>query len=321
MARFSAALAGHGGRLTRGRPEVLQVNTGKKCNLTCTHCHVNAGPGRKEVMARETIDRVLEWLERSGVPTVDLTGGAPEIIPDFRHLVERAAAGGRRVIDRSNLTILLEPGFDDLPEFLARHRVEIVASLPCYLGENVDAQRGDGVFEASIAALQRLNGLGYGRGLPLHLVYNPQGGRLPPAQEELEEDYKKELGARFGIVFDRLYTITNMPIARFAAQLRHEGRLDAYFDLLESAFNPATLPGLMCRTTVSVDWEGRVYDCDFNQQLGIAAPAAGRRFLWEIDPGAFEGAQIAVADHCFGCTAGAGSSCGGALESEPALAG
>jgi radical SAM/Cys-rich protein len=315
VSRFEAHLERHGIRLTRQRPEILQINTGKLCNLTCMHCHVNAGPKRKEIITRATIDRILEWLAPTDIPTVDLTGGAPEMIPDFRHLVAEAKRQGRHVIDRCNLTILLEPGHEDLAEFLRDHRVEIVASMPCYSAENVNAQRGDGVFDASIEALRRLNALGYGTRdeLPLHLVYNPVGAFIPGDEAELEADYKRELAAHFGIRFHRLYTIANMPIARFSSWLRHEGKLDEYMETLVAAFNPASVKGLMCRNTISVGWRGEVYDCDFNQQLGMQLGNGKPLFVWELDPATFDEHAIRMADHCFGCTAGAGSSCGGAL--------
>jgi radical SAM/Cys-rich protein len=261
------------GYLRRARPEILQVNVGKLCNLTCIHCHVNAGPKRKEIMTRDTINRIMSWLARTDIPTVDLTGGAPEMIPDFRYLIMqiRSLQLSRHVIDRCSLTILLERGYEDLSEFLANNKVEIIASRPCYSPENVNAQRGEGVFEASIAALQLLNSLGYGTNadLPLHLVYNPVGAFLPPSQDELEADYKRELKKHFGIVFNRLYALTNLPIGRFASYLRRNNKLDDYMRLLIDAFNPATIDGLMCRNTISVGWRGEVYDCDFNQQLGI----------------------------------------------------
>ena len=315
VSRFEAHLERHGIRLTRQRPEILQINTGKLCNLTCMHCHVNAGPKRKEIITRATIDRILEWLAPTDIPTVDLTGGAPEMIPDFRHLVAEAKRQGRHVIDRCNLTILLEPGHEDLAEFLRDHRVEIVASMPCYSAENVNAQRGDGVFDASIEALRRLNALGYGTRdeLPLHLVYNPVGAFIPGDEAELEADYKRELAAHFGIRFHRLYTIANMPIARFSSWLRHEGKLDEYMETLVAAFNPASVKGLMCRNTISVGWRGEVYDGDFNQQLGMQLGNGKPLFVWELDPATFDEHAIRMADHCFGCTAGAGSSCGGAL--------
>jgi radical SAM/Cys-rich protein len=317
MNRFSERLAAQGLELRRGRAEILQVNVGKLCNLTCMHCHVNAGPKRKEIMTRETIDRIIDWLAKTEIPTVDLTGGAPEMIPDFRYFVERAKAlqPSRHVIDRCNLTILLEPGYEDLADFLAKRQVEIIASMPCYSAENVNAQRGEGVFEGSIKALQLLNSLGYGYDteLPLHLVYNPMGASLPAPQAELETNYKRELAKHFGIVFNNLYTITNLPIGRFAAYLRHNNKLEEYMRLLIDNFNPATAQGLMCRNTVSVGWRGEVYDCDFNQQLGMQWKNGAPIFLWDVDPSKIDNRKIMTGDHCLGCTAGAGSSCGGAL--------
>jgi radical SAM/Cys-rich protein len=312
---FALTLQTHGLDLRRGRTEILQINTGKLCNLTCTHCHVNAGPARKEIITRATLERLLAWLAPTDIPTVDLTGGAPEMIPDFRWLVTQLRAQGRRVIDRCNLTILLEPGYEAMAAFLAEHRVEIVASMPCYSPENVNAQRGDGVFDASIQALQRLNALGYGRrdDLPLHLVYNPVGAQLPGPQAELEADYKRELKQHFGIEFHQLYTITNMPIARFASWLRHNGQFMAYMDTLRAAFNPATVHGLMCRTTLSIGWRGEVYDCDFNQQLGMQWRDGRPLLLWDIDPASGADRPIALGEHCYGCTAGCGSSCGGSV--------
>ena len=323
--RFRQVLAQHDLPLRHAATRVLQINVGKLCNLTCTHCHVNAGPRRKEIMTRETIDRILGWLETTDIPTVDLTGGAPEMIPDFRYLIERLTTmtPRRHVMDRCNLTILLEPSQDGLAEFLAEHRVEIVASMPCYSPANVNAQRGDGVFDASIAALQLLNRLGYGQDpaaerLPLHLVYNPGGAFLPGPQAELEADYKRELKEHFGIVFNKLFTITNLPVSRFASYLRHSGQLADYMRLLIDAFNPGTVNGLMCRDTINVGWRGEVFDCDFNAMLGMqwrGGEEEGKRplFLWDLDPATVEGREIQTADHCFGCTAGAGSSCGGAL--------
>src|SRR6058998_3918622 len=315
--RFAQRLADYSIALRRGRPEILQVNVGKLCNLTCVHCHVNAGPKRKEIMSRETIDRIIDWFGKTDIPTIDLTGGAPEMIPDFRYFIEqvKSVRPTRHVIDRCNLTILLERGYEDLARSLAKNKVEIIASLPCYSPENVDAQRGDGVFEGSIAALQLLNSLGYGMDpdLPLHLVYNPVGAFLPPSQDELEVDYKRELKKHFGIVFNNLYALTNLPIGRFASYLRHNGKLNEYMELLISAFNRATISGLMCRNTISVGWRGEVYDCDFNQQLRMQWFRNGeseRLFLWDIDPGSLEGREIMTGNHCFGCTAGAGSSCG-----------
>ena len=317
MNRFAQKLTEHSISLRRARPEVLQVNVGKLCNLTCVHCHVNAGPNRKEIMTRETVDRIIDWLAKTDIPTVDITGGAPEMIPDFRYFLERVKAlqPSRHIIDRCNLTILLEPGYGDLAEFLAKRKVEIVASMPCYSAENVDAQRGEGVFEGSIKALQLLNSLGYGYDpeLPLHLVYNPVGPFLPPAQEELEADFKRELAAHFGIVFNKLYTITNLPIGRFASYLRRNKKLEEYMQLLISVFNPGTISGLMCRNTISVGWRGEVYDCDFNQQLNMQWENGKRLFLWDVDPDKIDDREIMTGEHCFGCTAGAGSSCGGAI--------
>jgi len=317
MNRFALKLAEHSLSLRRARPEILQVNVGKLCNLTCMHCHVNAGPKRKEIMTRDTIDRIIDWLAETEIPIVDLTGGAPEMIPDFRYFVERVkeVQPSRHVIDRCNLTILLEPGYEDLARFLAANKVEIIASMPCYSPENVNAQRGEGVFDGSIKALQLLNSLGYGvvADLPLHLVYNPVGAFLPPPQTELETDYKRELKEHFGIVFNKLYTITNLPIARFASYLRRNNKLEDYMQLLIDNFNPATIDGLMCRNTISVGWRGEVYDCDFNQQLGLQWKNGRRLFLWDVDLDKMDNREIMTGDHCFGCTAGSGSSCGGAI--------
>ena len=314
---FSRALADHHLCCQRKRTDVLQLNLGKLCNLTCVHCHVNAGPKRREIITRETIDRILGWLLKTEINTVDLTGGAPEMMPDFRYLVGqlRKMPQVQTIIDRCNLTILLEPGYEWLGDFLVVHRVKIVASMPCYQLDNVDAQRGDGVFDSSIRALQFLNRLGYGRldGLPLDLVYNPNGDFLPPDQTELEADYKRELKKHFDIDFHRLYTLTNMPIGRFASWLKHRGKLDLYMQLLIKAFNPASVAGLMCQNTLSVGWQGEVYDCDFNQQLGMQWKNGVPLFLWDLDPERLEGGPIATDNHCFGCTAGSGSSCGGAL--------
>lgn len=320
MNRFSDRLAAEGLQLRRAETEILQVNVGKLCNLTCVHCHVNAGPKRKEIITRETIDRIINWLAKTDIPTVDLTGGAPEMIPDFRYFIERVKKlqPSRHIIDRCNLTILLERGYEDLPEFLATNKVEIIASMPCYSPDNVNAQRGEGVFEGSIAALQLLNSVGYGTDpdLPLHLVYNPVGAFLPGPQTELDADYKRELKKHFGILFGKLYSITNLPIGRFATYLRRNNKLDEYMELLIQAFNPTTIDGLMCRNTISVGWRGEVYDCDFNQQLGMQWSGNGGSkplFLWDIDPESLDNREIMTGDHCFGCTAGAGSSCGGAI--------
>ena len=304
--------------ITRRALDTLQVNLGYKCNQACLHCHVNASPDRKEMMARATIDDVLRVLAARGIGTLDVTGGAPELNPHFRHLVHEARALSVRVIDRCNLTILNEPGFEDLADFLARERVEVTASLPCYTKENVDRQRGDHVFESSILGLQKLNALGYGietTGLVLNLVYNPLGPSLPPAQDRLEATYKRELAANFGIVFNRLFTLANMPIKRFGSTLVTQGKFASYMRLLRSAHNPDNLDGVMCRSLVSVDYRGYLYDCDFNQMLGIPLVTAGkpRRHLADLLTESLDGAPIAVAEHCYGCTAGQGSSCAGAL--------
>jgi radical SAM/Cys-rich protein len=309
--------------LRRAKVEIFQINVGKLCNQTCVHCHVDAGPRRREVMKRETMDRIVDWLARTDIPNVDITGGAPEIIPDFRHLVERVKAlkPARHIIDRCNLTIFFEPGHDYLPQFLAENEIEVIASLPCYSAENVDAQRGRGVFDKSIRALQWLNELGYGTlpKLQLQLVYNPLGAFLPGPQAELEADFHRELQQHFGIVFNRLYTITNMPIARFAAFLHRQRKYEEYMQLLIDNFNPAAAEGLMCRNTLSIGWRGEVYDCDFNQMLNMQWSRNGGNqphdllFLWDLDAAQIEGRPILTGEHCFGCMAGAGSSCGGAI--------
>jgi radical SAM/Cys-rich protein len=309
--------------LRRGRLDTLQVNLGYRCNQSCVHCHVNAGPSRTEAMDGETVDLVLEVLKRRQIPTLDITGGAPELHPQFRRLVRSARSLGVRVMDRCNLTILEQPGQEDLPQFLAGERVEVVASMPCYLQDNVDRQRGRGVFDGSIRALRALNALGYGgpdTGLILNLVYNPQGPSLPPAQTELERDYKRELGERYGIVFNRLFTLANMPIQRFGAILLAQGQFDAYLALLRHAHMDRNLAGVMCRNLISVDYRGFVYDCDFNQMLDLPLTRAerGRVHLSELRDEDIVDNPINVAGHCFGCTAGQGSSCGGALK--PAVA-
>lgn len=296
----------------------LQVNLGYLCNQTCVHCHVDAGPKRTELMDEDTIAQVLAFLTaQPQVRTLDLTGGAPEMNPHFRYLVEEATALGIRVIDRCNLTILEEPGYADLAEFLAVQQVEITASLPCYLEDNVNRQRGRGVFQASIRALQRLNALGYGRdgsGLILNLVYNPQGPVLPPSQQSLEAAYHEHLG-EMGIVFNHLYTITNMPIARFGSTLISKGQFHDYMHLLRAAYRPENHDTVMCRSLISVDWQGYVHDCDFNQMLNMPLGAGGQRRTHLVDLLAkdLQDETIAIADHCYGCTAGQGSSCGGAL--------
>ena len=315
--------------LKRQRLSTLQVNLGYKCNQTCLHCHVNAGPNRTEMMSEDNLRLVGEVLRARSIATLDLTGGAPELHPDFRRLVREARALGVHVIDRCNLTILFEPGQEDLARFLADQEVEVVASLPCYSLDNVDRQRGAGVFDKSIAALQQLNALGYGQngsGLTLNLVYNPQGATLPPDQVRLQADYKRELLGHFGIVFNELFALANMPIQRFGSMLISKGQFNDYLRLLKDNFAGVNLANVMCRSLVSVDWQGYLYDCDFNQQLGLALPSAsplaqlrdGRphlRHLLQEDP---SGRPIRVAEHCYGCTAGQGSSCGGALHEQGA---
>lgn len=312
--------------LRRRAVETLQINLGYRCNQSCVHCHVNAGPNRTEEMSRDTIDAVIAFLAASPeVHTLDLTGGAPELNRHFRSLVVAARSRGVRVIDRCNLTILEEPGQEGLAEFLAAHGVEVVASMPCYLEDNVDRQRGKGTFDASIRGLQRLNALGYARpasGLMLNLIYNPQGANLPPEQQALQRDYKQQLAERFGVVFNQLFTLANMPIQRFGSMLVSRGRFNSYMALLRSAHREDNLSQVMCRSLLSVDWQGYLYDCDFNQQLGLAIRDAGkpRVHLSEITAEQLEDQPIRVADHCFGCTAGQGSSCGGALHSATAPA-
>ena len=305
--------------------EVLQVNVGKLCNQTCAHCHVDAGPDRRETMSAETATACLDVLAAGEIATLDITGGAPEMSPEFRRLVIEGRQLGRRVIDRSNLTILLAPGFRDLPEFLAAHQVEIVASLPCYSAENTDRQRGEGAFDRSIEALRRLNELGYGRphsGLSLTLVYNPIGPTLPPPQTSLEAAYRRELDQRYGIVFNRLYTITNMPISRFLDDLVRTGRYADYMQKLIDAYNPAAAGEVMCRKMLSVGWNGWLYDCDFNQMLELELLPGLPRTIEELKSclragsdalGLLAGRPIVTGRHCFGCTAGAGSSCTGAI--------
>jgi radical SAM/Cys-rich protein len=304
--------------IRRGRLETLQVNIGYRCNQSCVHCHVNAGPNRTEEMPSDVIDTVLAFLARKSVTTLDITGGAPELNPHFRRLVSAARAMGVRVMDRCNLTVLEVVGHEDLAQFLAGEQVEIIASLPCYLEDNVDRQRGKGVFEASIRALRRLNALGYGRaetGLVLNLVYNPQGLSLPPPQPALQEDYRRVLGERYGVVFNRLYALTNMPIQRFGAILLANGEFDRYLDLLRGAHLDANLDRVMCRNLISVDWRGYIYDCDFNQMLDLPLKYGPqeRVRLSDLLDADIEGRPIRVAGHCYGCTAGQGSSCGGAL--------
>ncbi len=306
--------------LRRGALDTLQVNLGYRCNQSCLHCHVAASPGRTEAMSSDTLGLVIEALDRLAVTTLDITGGAPELHPGFRRLVGEARARGLRVLDRCNLSVLLEPGQGDLAGFLAANAVELVASLPCYLEENVDAQRGDGAFARSLAGLRLLDALGYGTpgsGLDLALVYNPQGADLPPPQRALEADYRRVLGERYGIRFNRLLALANLPIGRFGSALLSRGEFDAYLALLKQAHREANLDGVMCRSLLSVDWQGFLYDCDFNQMLGLSLAVGGSPVhLRDLPRLALEGNHIVTADHCYGCTAGQGSSCGGALTSD-----
>lgn len=304
----------------RAALDTLQVNLGYLCNQSCAHCHVNAGPTRTEQMARDTVELVIAVLDETGVRTLDLTGGAPELNPHFRYLVNAARQRGVRVIDRCNLTVLSQPGQEDLAAFLASRQVEITASLPCYLRDNVEAQRGSGVYDASINALRELNALGYGDTLVLNLVYNPVGPTLPPPQQALDADYRRELVTRFGIRFTQLFTLANMPISRFGAVLLAQGQYSTYMQLLRDNFSASNLETLMCRRLLSVDWRGYLYDCDFNQMLDLPILASNRRHLrdllrdGELAGDLLEGTPISTAEHCYGCTAGQGSSCGGALD-------
>ena len=311
----AVATAGHA-PLRATRVEVLQINLGKRCNQACRHCHVDAGPDRSEVMPADVVDACLRFLESSGVPVLDVTGGAPELHPAFRDIVTRARALGCRVIDRCNLTITRLPAYADLPEFLASHQVEVTASLPSVSARQTDTQRGDGVFEDSIAALRRFNELGYGlegSGLVLNLVTNPVGAFLPGSQAALEGEWKRDLARRHGVVFNQHFTITNMPISRYLQFLIDSGNLESYMARLTGAFNPATVDGLMCRTTLSVGWDGTLYDCDFNQMLEVGTTAGSPRTIFAVHAPALEGRPIAVGPHCFGCTAGGGSSCAGTV--------
>ena len=318
--QFDSVLRRHGlWPLRREAVRTVQVNVGKLCNQACHHCHVEAGPKRAEIMTRLTAERVVTRLEASrAVDTVDITGGAPELNANFRYLVESARRLGFRVIDRCNLTVLFEPRMNWLPQFLASQQVALVCSLPCYGAKNVDQQRGRGVFDRSIEALQLLNRLGYGRPdspLKLHLVYNPVGAFLPPPQAALERDYRRELGQHFGVEFHQLFTITNMPIKRFAEQLARWGQHETYMSLLVNHFNPAAVPGVMCRSLVSVGWDGKLYDCDFNQMLELPVLGRGRALLDVVSFDDLADTEVATGRHCFGCAAGAGSSCGGATVS------
>jgi radical SAM/Cys-rich protein len=302
--------------IKRSRTETLQVNLGYLCNQRCLHCHVNAGPHRTEMMDEENLSRIVPVMLARNIQTLDLTGGAPEMHQGFRKLVQEARAAGINVIDRCNLTILFEPGYEGLAEFLAENEVEVVASLPCYSLENVDKQRGEGVFDKSIAALQKLNALGYaqeGSSLKLNLVFNPQGASLPPNQEDLQTDYKRELKSHFDIKFNDLYVVTNMPIKRFGSTLISKGEFVPYMNLLKDNFSSANLKGVMCRSLISVDWLGNLFDCDFNQQLELPLKSSTVNTLEDLFNKEVDGLDIAIADHCFGCTAGQGSSCGGAL--------
>lgn len=310
--------------ISRHSTQTLQLNLGYLCNLSCTHCHVNAGPKRTELMSKETIDDVLAYVDANNIQSLDLTGGAPEMNPHFRYLVEQATARGISIIDRCNLTILLEEGYEDLADFLVKHKVAITASLPCYSEQNVNEQRGKGVFQESVTALQHLNSLGYGidSGLELNLVYNPNGTYLPPSQQELEQTYKQQLNSEYGIEFNSLLTITNMPISRFGGMLLSKGLYEDYMQLLKNSFSQNNLDNLMCKTLLSIDWQGYVYDCDFNQMLEMPlehqsnhiASDKKRWHIRELVNAQLEGSSIVIGEHCYGCTAGQGSSCGGALE-------
>ncbi len=308
--------------LRRGQTSTIQINVGKRCNQACHHCHVDAGPKRTEVMAQAVVERILQLIDRThGIDTVDITGGAPELNPHFRDLIAALHQRKFHIIDRCNLTVLFEPNMADLSQFLADHQVHVIASLPCYSANNVDKQRGHGVFEKSIAALQKLNALGYGKlgsNLYIDLVYNPLGASLPPAQHQLETKYKRELSANFGITFNQLLTITNLPIRRFARQLERNGEYNSYLDLLTQNFNADTVPSVMCRSLVNIGYDGKIYDCDFNQMLDLAMPNSdgnpASKTVWDLS--SFDDLNdklIATGSHCLGCTAGAGSSCSGAL--------
>jgi len=318
MQSFAERLQLNGDGLRRRAVDVLQVNLGRYCNLACIHCHVESGPTRTEMMSRETVEAVLHFLAGTEIPTLDITGGAPELHRDFDYLVESARKINRHVMDRCNLTVIFEPGKDYLPEFFKCHQIELVCSLPCYSSENVDKQRGKGTFDASIRALQIFNQFGYGQsesGLILNLVYNPVGPHLPPPQETLEQDYKQILGEQFGIVFNHLFCLSNMPITRYATHLKLRGEYDRYVELLETNFNPATLEQVMCRNLISIGWDGAVFDCDFNQMLNLPVRGSDGKAL---DISSLSSKQllnrpITMGDHCYACTAGSGSSCGGAL--------
>lgn len=313
---FAEKLAAHGFDLRSGEIEILQVNVGKLCNQACKHCHVDASPKRTEIMSRETIEACLNVLRKYKIPTLDITGGAPEMIPDFRYFVVEAAKMGARVIVRHNLTVMFEKGQTDLPEFFAAHGVEVVSSLPYFLQAQTDAQRGAGVFDKSVEALKKLNAVGYGiegSGLILNLVYNPTGAFLPPAQSSIEADFRRELLSRYDLHFNNLFTITNMPVSRYLDYLRRSNNEEKYMRKLLGAFNPATIEGLMCRNQISVDWRGRLFDCDFNQMLELNVSDDLPQTIFDFDLEKFNNRRIVTANHCFGCTAGSGSSCGGAV--------
>jgi len=317
---FAEKIRQNSGGFRKRKIDVLQINMGKYCNQACLHCHVEAGPARKEMMTLETVESVLRFLEKSDINKVDITGGAPELTPHFDTLVERCVQLGRHIMDRCNLTVIFEPGKEYLPDFFQKNRVELICSLPCYTEENVDQQRGKGTFDQSIRALQLFNRLGYGvtdTGLELQLVYNPVGVHLPPPQDCLEQDYRKILKEEYGIVFNHLYCLTNTPITRFEKFLKLRNEYHQYMELIESAFNPATLDKVMCRNFLSVGWEGSIYDCDFNQMLEL--PMRNQQgkplMIWDLCANGPENQSIIVGDHCYACTAGAGSSCGGSLVS------
>jgi len=313
MNRFEKILTDRNLSIERGSLQTLQINVGRKCNQACRHCHVDAAPWRTETLDKSTAKKIGDWISRYKPEIVDITGGAPELSTHFRMLVELSKSAGCHVIDRNNLTIIEESGFEWLPEFLARHEVEIIASLPCYSPGNVTRQRGNGVFEKSIQALHQLNKVGYGNYLILNLVYNPVSATLPPSQQELEAEYKYALHRDFGISFNHLYTITNQPIARFAEDLRAQGKWEAYMNLLATNFNPSTMDNLMCRNTLSVGYRGELYDCDFNQMLSLQLTNGRPLYLWDVSPEHLPGLKIQTGNHCLACTAGNGSSCGGTL--------
>ncbi|MCY7376712.1 MAG: arsenosugar biosynthesis radical SAM protein ArsS [Pyrinomonadaceae bacterium] len=312
---FDEKLAAHNLELRAAAIDILQVNVGKLCNQACKHCHVDASPIRTEIMRRETVEDCLNALRKYKIPTLDITGGAPELIPDFRYFVMEAKKTGAKVIVRHNLTVMFENGQEDLPEFFAENEVEVVSSLPYFLPTQTDAQRGTGVFDKSIEALKKLNAVGYGTAekLILNLVYNPVGAFLPPSQTAVEADFKRELQTRYEVVFNNLFTITNMPIARYLDWLRRSKNEESYMRKLVSAFNPATVAGLMCRNLISIDWTGKLFDCDFNQMLDLNVESSLPQTIADFNPEKFAGRQIATANHCFGCTAGSGSSCGGTV--------